>query len=106
MGILYYGQSDHEIEIDDRTLAHLKVAILTQLRSAHGVAFTYNRGMNEGSGRETIWIPPTAEIRFQFSGSRPPRLNHQWIEEMLRAASGLSGLTVTEEPLEATQLVN
>lgn len=49
---------------------------------------------------ETIWITPTSELRFQFLGSRPPRLNGAWIADMLRVVTGQTGLHVTEEPLE------
>jgi hypothetical protein len=102
MGFLHYGQSDFSINIEDRTLAHVKVVILTLLRDGHSVAFTFAHPMSDGSGRETIWITPTSELRFQFLGSRPPHLNRAWIADMLRAASGQSGLHVTEEPRDET----
>lgn len=98
MGFLHYGQSDFTIAIEDRTLAHVKVVILTLLRDGQSVAFTLAHPMSDGSGRETIWITPSSELRFQFLGSRPPRLNTAWIAEMLRVAAGQSGLHVTDEP--------
>lgn len=100
MGFLHYGQSDFTISIEDRTLAHVKVVILTLLRNGQSVAFTFAHPMSDGSGRETIWITPTSELRFQFLGSRAPRLNGAWIEEMLRVATSQSGLHVTDEPTE------
>ncbi|SEA52976.1 DUF7882 family protein [Leifsonia sp. 21MFCrub1.1] len=90
--------------VDDRTLAHVKVVILTLLRSGQGVAFTFTHAMNEGYGRETIWISPTTDLRFQFFGSRAPQLNRRWIEDMLRSATSKTGLVVTEEPVDVPQL--
>lgn len=104
MGLIHYGRADFAIDIDDRTLAHLKVVILTLLRSGQGVAFTFNHRMNEGYGRETIWISPSTDLRFQFFGSRVPQLNRKWIEEMLRSATGSTGLIVTEEPVDVPHL--
>lgn len=100
MGFLHYGQSDFTISIEDRTLAHVKVVILTLLRNGQSVAFTFAHPMSDGAGRETIWITPTSELRFQFLGSRPPRLNGAWVEDMLRVATSQSGLHVTAEPHE------
>ncbi|MFE4950580.1 ATP-dependent DNA ligase [Leifsonia sp. NPDC056665] len=80
----------------------MKVVILTLLREGQSVAFTFAHPTSDGSGRDTIWITPASELRFQFLGSRPPHLNREWIAEMLRAAAVQPGLHVTEEPHEET----
>ncbi|WP_286345613.1 hypothetical protein [Frondihabitans sucicola] len=59
MGLLFYGSTAYAIEIEDRSLAHLKVAILTLLRAQKSIAFSYARSVQEGSGRDTLWITPT-----------------------------------------------
>ena len=42
MGKLIYNSSTREIEIDDRTLAHLRVAILNKLRRSESFAMTWD----------------------------------------------------------------
>ena len=37
-------------------------------------------------------------IQFHFFGSRHPRINRAWIEDLMQAASGPNGLTITPEP--------
>ncbi len=54
MGCLFYGSTGYAIEIDDRSLAHLKVAILTLLRAQKSIAFTYTKCLSQGSGRDTL----------------------------------------------------
>jgi hypothetical protein len=100
MGFLHYGHSDFAIEMDDRSLAHLKVVILTLLRDGQSTAFSFTHSAQQGPGRETVWIHPATDIRFEFFGSRPAQLNRRWVEAMLRTASGPTGLHLTEEPLE------
>lgn len=97
MGCLFYGSTGYAIEIDDRSLAHLKVAILTLLRAQKSIAFTYTKCLGEGSGRDTLWITPTTEIRFHFDGSRPPRLNTPWIKAILDTATAPTGLRLVDE---------
>ena len=39
-------------------------------------------------------------LQFHFFGSRQPRINRLWIEELMLAASGPSGLTIVPEPAD------
>ena len=70
MGFMYYGSQSHELEIDDRPLAHLKIALLSMLRAGHSVAFSMSRPAGQGSGRETLWISPDTDLRFRYGGGR------------------------------------
>ncbi|MCS5718761.1 ATP-dependent DNA ligase [Herbiconiux sp. CPCC 205763] len=106
MGTLHYGQSGFSIEIDDRALAHLKVVILTLLRNGQSIAFSFAHPTSEGSGRETIWITPTSDIRFHFLGSRAPQLNRAWIDAMLSRADGSTGLQLIPEGADLRRLVS
>lgn len=98
MGYLYYGHNGYSVEIDDRPLAHLKIALLSLLRAGHGVAFCFERSARAGSGRETIWISPSSDIRFVFVGGRPPSINEQWVLDMIASAKTNTGLHVVPEP--------
>ena len=98
MGHLYYGSNSYAVEIDDRPLAHLRVAILSTLRAGRCVAFDFERALELGSGRETLWISPSTEIRFLFESSRPLRINEQWVRSILATADLPTGLRLVSEP--------
>jgi len=103
MGYLYYGNNGYAVELDDRPLSHLKIALLTMLRAGQSVAFTFTRSASAGSGRETLWITPSTDIRFRFAGSRPPIINAQWVRDIIATASAPTGLRLVREPAaEAT----
>lgn len=100
MGYLHIGLSDFVMAIDDRTLAHLKIVILSGLRQGCGIALTLRHERSEGSGRDTFWIHPGTDLRFRFVGSRVPRLNDAWLQEMVRACKSSTGLYLMSEPAE------
>jgi hypothetical protein len=106
MGKLIYNSSSRELEIDDRTLAHLRVAILNKLRRSESFAMTWDHGVEQGSGRTTIWLHESIPLQFVFSGNRPPTLNRVWIEQLLLAANSTSGLQFVPEPPENEPLEN
>jgi hypothetical protein len=101
MGSFFYGNDSYEVEVDDRPLAHLKIALLSLLRAGKSVAFSFERAVSVGGGRETLWISPTTDIRFRFSGGRPPRINEPWVRAMIATAESPTGLRLLDEPLEA-----
>jgi hypothetical protein len=103
MGFLHIGSSGWAIQVDDRALAHLKVVILSELRRGKGVSFTFCHSVGEGSGRETFWINPGTDLRFQFFGGRAPHLNRAWLNQMAEACNSGTGLYLMEEPAEVQQ---
>jgi hypothetical protein len=98
MGKFIYNSSSRELEIDDRTLAHLRVAILNKLRRSESFAMTWEHGVENGSGRTTIWLHESIPLQFVFSGNRAPALNRLWVEQMLLAANSTGGLHFVPEP--------
>jgi hypothetical protein len=98
VGYIYYGSSEYQVEVDDRALAHLKIAILSMLRSGHSVAFSFENSAAIGGGRETLWINPTSDLRFLFHGSRPPRVNEAWVKAILETAKSPTGMRLMDEP--------
>ncbi|GAA1838985.1 ATP-dependent DNA ligase [Agromyces salentinus] len=100
MGKLIYNSSPREIDIDDRVLAHLRVAILNKLRRSESFAMTWEHGLVNGSGRTTFWINESIPLQFVFSGNRSPKLNRLWIEQLLLTANSTSGLQYVPEPEE------
>lgn len=100
MGRLIYNSSPRELEIDDRTLAHLRIAILNKLRRSESFSLTWEHGVANGSGRTTLWLHESIPLQFVFSGNRPPKLNRLWIEQLLLTANSASGLQYVPEPDE------
>ncbi|MGH3704363.1 MAG: ATP-dependent DNA ligase [Agromyces sp.] len=98
MGKLIYNSSSRELEIDDRTLAHLRVAILNKLRRSESFAMTWEHGVENGSGRTTIWLHESIPLQFVFSGNRQPTLNRLWVEQLLLSANSTNGLHYVPEP--------
>lgn len=101
VGKFIYGATSVSVDIDDRTLAHLRVAIMTKLRRSE--PFMFDVDVGGGHGRRSFWVHPSVPIQFHFFGSRAPRLNRDWIEEMLHSASGPMGLQIPPEPKASTQ---
>lgn len=99
MGKLIYGR--REIEIEDRTLAHLKIVMLTKLRRNESFAFNHINDVESGSGRSTVWVHPSVPLQFNFYGNRTPELNREWVEALLMSANTPEGLKVLPEHPEA-----
>ena len=100
MGRFIYDTQENSIDIDDRTLAHLRIVVMNKLRRSDSFMFDVDHA--DGSGRRSYWMHAGVPIQFQFFGSRQPRINRAWIEELMDAASGPNGLTILPEPAEAS----
>lgn len=98
MGRFIYDTMANSVDIDDRTLAHLRIVVMNKLRRSE--AFMFDVEIGDGSGRRSFWIHPSVPLQFHFFGSRNPRINRLWIEELMQSASGPSGLQIVPEPEE------
>jgi len=97
MGILYYA--DQAISIDDRTLAHLKVAAVTKLRRGESFTLSWTHSPTEVAGRTTIWMHPSIPLRFEFEEPETPALSRDWIENILRSSNSTGGIQLTAESM-------
>ena len=97
MGKLTYD-STMSVEFDDRTLAHLQLAIGAKLRRNEAFFFAWKDDPAAGDGRTSIWLHPTIPISFKFYGSRPPAINRAWVEVLMQSANSTQGLQVLPEP--------
>ena len=98
MGKFIYGTPSIAVDFDDRVLAHLKVVILAKVRRGESFTFSWEYTVAAGSGHSSIWIHPTIPLQFDFVGSREPRLNRTWVEELVKLANSPAGLRGTPEP--------
>lgn len=83
---------------DDRVLAHLQPVIWGKLRRGESFSFTWNDGLNEGSGRRSVWMTQGVPIVFEYFGSRSPVLNPHWVQVLTKSANSPSGLQLLPEP--------
>lgn len=98
MGYLLYGLPAEAIDIDDRTLAHVKIVMLAKLRRDESFAFSFEYDLSDGSGRSTVWIHPTIPLQFKFLGSRQPAINREWLEVLIVSANSVDGMRLVPEP--------
>ncbi|ROS30034.1 hypothetical protein EDF22_1793 [Rathayibacter sp. PhB127] len=84
-------------EMDDRTLAHVKLALTAKLRRQESFLLSWPIGVEQGSGRASLWIAPSIPLQFRFSGSRPPVINKAWVVAMLETSHNDRGLVILTE---------
>ena len=100
MGRFIYDTAANSVDIDDRTLAHLRIVVMNKLRRSE--SFMFNLTMGDASGQRSFWLSPAVPIQFHFFGGRAPRLNRAWVEQLMAAANGPNGLDIVPEPVEQT----
>lgn len=100
MGTLYYGDSGTPIGIDDRALAHLKVAITTKLRRGESFTLSWRHSDDQPRGRSTLWLHASIPLRFVFDEPEAPELSRQWIEDLMRSANSTGGILLVPEHLD------
>lgn len=95
MGTLTYAGTSYRI--DDRVLAHLKIAITAKLRVGEAFLLNWQIPVDEGSGRVSLWIAPGIPLAYRFSGSKTPELNRHWLDALARSSHGIRGMLVMDE---------
>jgi hypothetical protein len=98
MGKLLYGDSDIEIEFDDRALTHLQIVIGAKLRRGESFFFSWKDDPAIGDGRSSIWLDKSVPLYFKFFGGKMPTLNREWLEVLTSSANSGQGLIFSEEP--------
>lgn len=101
MGTLYYGDAGTPIEIDDRALAHLKIAITTKLRRNESFTLSWRHLDGETVGRSSLWLHPAIPLRFVFETPVAPELDREWIEDLMRGANSGGGILLDLEHVAA-----
>ena len=101
VGTLYYGDSGTPIGIEDRALAHLKIAITTKLRRGESFTLSWQHADDQPRGRSTLWLHPSIPLRFVFDEPEAPELSRNWIEELMRSANSTGGILLVPEHLDA-----
>jgi hypothetical protein len=106
MGKLIYGIAP-AIEIDDRGLRHLQVAIFTKLRRDERFTFSWGDeplvgedvALDGEEGRYgTVWLSSAASLYFSYDRHPSGPLNKAWVEALLEVANRTGGLRLISEP--------
>lgn len=100
MGTLYYGDSGTPIGIEDRALAHVKVAVVTKLRRGESFTLSWPHTDDQPRGRSTLWLHPSIPLRFVFDEPEAPELSREWIEELMRSANSTGGIRLVPEHID------
>jgi hypothetical protein len=100
MGTLYYGDSGTPIGIEDRALAHLKVAIVTKLRRGESFTLSWQHSHDQTPGRSTVWLHPTIPLRFVFDAPETPELSRERVEELMRSANTTGGIQLVKAHID------
>jgi hypothetical protein len=95
MGTLFYGSQPIAIRIEDVLLRHLELVITSKLRRGEGLVLSWHDGETTGDGRSTVWIHPSIELHYRFSGSREPNIDREVLEDLSFAASSNGGIRIT-----------
>lgn len=93
MGHLSYAGSQI-VEIDDATLAHLRLVTVTKLRRGESFPLTLR---TPHSGVETLWMHASIPVRFAVE--EEIKLQRPLLVKMMAAASSAHGLDLTDAEL-------
>ncbi|MFE6254732.1 hypothetical protein [Agromyces sp. NPDC057865] len=104
MGTFYYGDSGTPIGIEDRALAHVKVAVTTKLRRGESFTLSWRHTDDQPRGRSTVWLHPSIPVRFVFDEPEAPEINRDWLEELMRSANSTGGIELVPEHLDASPI--
>jgi hypothetical protein len=97
VGKLVYGSSSRELELDDRTLAHVKAVTVMKLRRNESFTVSWQHRLEAGGGRVSIWVHPSIPLQFEFDEAQRPDLNRAWLESLMQDANRTGDLRIVEE---------
>jgi hypothetical protein len=95
MGFLHYGS--RPLMFDDRLLHHLQIAVALKLRRSENFFLSWKSAPGSGDGRHSVWIDNGVPLHFEYSGSRVPALNREWLDTLIDAANSAGGLNISDE---------
>lgn len=98
--LIYAGSPGDTYRIDDRTLAHLELAIGAKFRLGDSFAFTLEGDdVPSGTGYRVLWMHPSISLQFRYDADRAAMaINPAWVAQLISSASSEGGLRITPEP--------
>ncbi len=98
MGVMLYGEARLEIELDDRTLAHLQLVMGAKLRRNEPFFLSWSDPQTVGGGRSSLWIESSVPLVFRYRSSKRHDINREWLEQLTLSANQPQGLHLMDEP--------
>jgi hypothetical protein len=86
-----------EIELDDRVLVHLQLAMSIKLRRREGFFFSWQKPPGSGEGRTAIWIDASIPLQFVYYGGRMPAINREWVDALRVSSNSAGGMSIIAE---------
>jgi hypothetical protein len=99
MGQLFYD-GDQIVDLADRTLMHVQLALSQKLRRSEGFLFTWNDAIGDPPGYNSIWLSPSIPLRFKFDAPPTLPINREWVDSMVSKAALSGNLVITADPSE------
>jgi hypothetical protein len=94
MGVLRYHNED--FEMDDRVLAHVQVILSAKMRRRESFFLSWaNPGSEAGS--HMVWMHESVPVHIQFSSTKLPSINRDWINSLMKDAT-TGTVHLAEEP--------
>src|SRR5690554_5217114 len=87
-----------ELEIEDRTLAHVREIVLSKLGKQESFLINWHptQAINNFQ-RFSFWLNPGIPLQFIFYGSKEPELNQRWLDALEETCHSIRGLEILEE---------
>lgn len=96
VGELVYG-SGTSYELDDRTLAHIRVAVGAKLRRQESFYLSWVAPNSPDVGRVSVWVAPSIPLQIHFRGNTAASINATWIRALELSSVGDRGMVVIPE---------
>ncbi|WP_217183993.1 hypothetical protein [Streptomyces sp. AC495_CC817] len=96
MGTIEYNSSRPPIDVDDVTLAHLKIVIGTKLRRNESFMMTWLPEPSDSTGRLTIWMHPSIPLVMSFDSATFPAIDPKRIESMMENLNSRGDLVLDQ----------
>lgn len=95
MGHFVYQSADRPWAIDDRTVAHLRLVVMTKLRRDESFMLCL---ITPSESERWFWMDAAVPIQFVTTVDRDWTINHAWIDALMRSANSADGMRILPEP--------
>ncbi|MGP6170807.1 DUF7882 family protein [Microbacterium sp. A196] len=96
MGTIEYNSSRPPIEVEDETLAHLKIVIATKLRRNESFMMTWLPDEKNPAGRLTIWMHPSIPLVLAFENAKMSPIDPKRLARMVDHLNARGELVLDE----------
>lgn len=100
MGAIVYDAA-RRIQLDDRTLAHVRSVVITKLRRQESFTLSCRQASGESGAQISLWIHPAIPLQFEFEESDAHELNRAWLNSLIVSSNTSGDLRIEDEPVDA-----